>query len=221
MLVPIVAFLAALRAPLVCIDPGHPSEVGVGTRGLKLTELHAVWDVAKRLESTLIDNGYRVVLTKKTEDQFVANKDRSEVANRSNADLFLRLHCDAADGSGFAVYFPDRQGTSQGKTGPSPKLLKRIRPIATRFHAAFAKSLAGELNDNGLKSDLKTLVGSRQGALTGSIFSEVPVLLVELVVLTNRKDEIWLTSQSGRRKIVEALASGVDAALGRPRESPV
>src|SRR5262249_1266358 len=41
-----------------------------------------------------------------------------------------------------------------------------------------------KLRDNGVKGDEDTLIGGRQGALTGSIFSEEPTLLVEMVFLT-------------------------------------
>lgn len=76
-----------------------------------------------------------------------------------------------------------------------------------------AKSLKGSLRDNGLKTDVQTAVGAKQGALTGSIFSQVPAVLVEMVVLTNRRDEAFILSKSGRAKMVEALTAGVLAAV--------
>ena len=47
-------------APVVCLDPGHSSEVGPGTRGRSLTELHANWIVALRLKGLLERDGFRV-----------------------------------------------------------------------------------------------------------------------------------------------------------------
>ena len=38
------------RAQTVCIDPGHPSEVGEGTRGKRITEMKAAWKVALLLK---------------------------------------------------------------------------------------------------------------------------------------------------------------------------
>lgn len=136
-LLPIAACLASTGT--ICIDPGHPSEVGRGTHGRHVSEIHVAWEVAKRLETILEGKGYKVVMTKHSEKEFVKNRERADIANRSHADLMVRLHCDAAAGSGFTTYFPDRQGTSDGMTGPDPALIARIAPIAKRFNAVLAR----------------------------------------------------------------------------------
>ncbi len=156
--------------------------------------------------------GYRVVLTKKALEEKVLNKERAFVANRSGANLMVRLHCDASSGSGFTVYYPTQQGRSKGVRGPSKEVLSRSNILARKFHGAMAVALRGKLKDNGLKSDLKTHIGGKQGALTGLIYSKVPVLLVEMVVLTNPKDEAFIRSSEGKEVMVGALVKGVLAA---------
>jgi N-acetylmuramoyl-L-alanine amidase len=202
-----------LRGKVICLDPGHPSEVGRGTQGKKLTEIQVAWRMALLVKSKLQAMGAKVVLTKTSEGQFVRNRARAEAANQAHADFMLRLHCDAAAGSGFTTYYPTQQGTAGGKTGPDPDLLTRTKPIAERFHVAFAKAMKGKLPDLGLKSDLKTAVGARQGALTGSIFSIVPVVLVEMVVLTNPKDEAFIANKANQNSYAKALCAGVIAAV--------
>lgn len=198
----------------VCIDPGHPSEVGRGTKGRRITEIEAAWRVALLLRVRLEKQGMRVVLTKTRRDQRVTNRERARIANRAEADLMVRLHCDAARGSGIASYAPDRKGTARdGTRGPSDAVIAASRRRARLFHAALTKALAPFLPDLGLKSDAQTAVGGRQGALTGSIFSEVPVVLVEMCVLTNPKDEAFIASQRGQERMADALAKGVAAAL--------
>jgi N-acetylmuramoyl-L-alanine amidase len=206
----------AVAPKTVCIDPGHPSEVGLGTRGRKLTELHANWTIAVKLRDLLQKDGFRVVMTKGAEKEFVRNRRRAEIANAAKADLMVRLHCDGSPRSGFAVYYPDRQGKSEGRTGPSAEVIRRTAPLARRFHAALSAGLKGELDDQGLMSDIKTAVGGKQGALTGSIFSKVPVVLVEMATITLKRDEAFMLSQVGQRKMSEALAAGVKAALRPP-----
>ncbi len=198
---------------LVCIDPGHPSEVGRGTQGRKLTEIEVAWSVANLLKSDLELQGVRVVMTKHTQEQFVSNRARAAVANKAGADLMVRLHCDAANGSGFTTYFPDQVGHSQGFAGPSASLLSREPKIAQAFQHRLASELRGFLRDNGLKGDEDTAVGRKQGALTGSIFSQVPVVLVEMVVLTNRSDEEKVETRQGRNRLAHALAAATMAAL--------
>lgn len=199
----------------ICIDPGHPSEVGEGTRGKKLTEMRAAWLVAKRLETILKAAGHETKLTKSREKEFVKNRKRAEIANAFGADLHVRLHCDSEGGTGFWTYFPDRQGTdSTGKRGPSGSVIVACKEKAPKFHAALAVGLKGALRDNGCQPDVRTFVGGKQGALTGSIWSQVPVVLVEMCVLSNAKDEAFLTSEKGQDQMAQALAAGVAAACG-------
>ena len=190
----------------ICIDPGHPSEVGAGTRGKSVTEIHIAWAVAKKLELILKDKHVQVVLTKQSENEFVKNVDRAKIGNECHADLLVRLHCDAASGSGFTTYYPDRQGSQDGFTGPDPELIKQIGPIAKRFHSVLKEDLKGFLQDNGLLSDIKTAVGSKYGALIASMHSKVPVVLVEMCVLTNPKDEALVSTDEGQAKLASALA---------------
>ena len=42
---------------VVCIDPGHPSEIGSGTKGKVLTELEAAWKRPLDLDQTLVAGG--------------------------------------------------------------------------------------------------------------------------------------------------------------------
>lgn len=205
------------RPIAICIDPGHPSEVGRGTRGKEVTEIHVAWEVAKRMERILQSRNVKVALTKQAEDQFVKNVDRAKLANEFHADLTVRLHCDASSGTGFATYFPDRQGTQEGYTGPSLELIERIRPIADRFHSALKGALSGFLKDNGLKSDTKTAVGAKYGALIGSIHSTVPVVLVEMCVLTNPSDEAKVSTPDGQERLALALAEACIKSLVKPQ----
>jgi N-acetylmuramoyl-L-alanine amidase len=204
-------------AQVVCIDPGHPSEVGRGTEGKKLTEIHANWTQALLLKKRLQKLGFRVVMTKKSEAEFVRNKKRAEIANHAHADLMVRLHCDASSGSGFTSYAPSQQGSDHGFKGPSFQIIRSSQAKAKIFHEALARSLTGKLPDNGLKTDRATAVGAQHGALVGSIYSKVPVVLVEMVVLTNPKDEAFLRSAKGQAAMADALTAGVVAVLGKPR----
>jgi N-acetylmuramoyl-L-alanine amidase len=200
----------AAAPPLICIDPGHPSEVSSGaTVQNGTTEVHVAWVVALKLQKILEAKGYRVVLTKGAEDQLVRNKERALIANRAGAALMVRLHCDASTERGFALYYPDRQGTTQGVTGPTEAVMDASGRAARAIHAGMAEALRGLLEDGGVRGDSKTLVGSRQGALTGSILSEVPVVTIERVVLSNKGDAEFIKSEEGQRKMAQAIADGI------------
>lgn len=213
----LIGLQPALAAQTICLDPGHPSEVGRGASGKRITEIKAVWLVSVELKKLLEKEGYKVVMTKKSEGEFVRNRQRAEIANSAKADLLLRLHCDAAPTSGFASYYPSRQGTAQGKTGPSKDVVRKSGEAAKKFHSAVVKALDGKLRDRGLKTDLHTAIGAKQGALTGSIFSEVPVILVEMAVLSHDSDDRFMASKEGRALMAKALLAGVKAAVPRKR----
>jgi len=200
-------------AQTICIDPGHPSEVGRGATGKKISEMTVAWKTAVALKPMLQKAGYRVVLTKTSEKQFVSNRDRARIANRSGANLLLRLHCDAGPKSGFVTYYPDRTITLPDRTGPSARTLAASKQSAQLFHPAVIKSLNGALWDAGLKTDRDTAVGKKQGALTGSIYSEVPVILVEMLVITNPRDEAWITRPGNIDCLAKALFAGIRAAV--------
>jgi N-acetylmuramoyl-L-alanine amidase len=128
----------------------------------------------------------------------------------------VRLHCDASIQSGFAVYYPDRRGqTKDGTSGPSPSVIEGSRRAAEAVRAGMAEGLAGALRDNGVRTDYQTKVGREQGgALTGSIYSEVPVVTIEMVVLSDRDDAEFIKAEAGQRRMAEAIADGIARFVG-------
>jgi len=208
---------AAPPLPVVCIDPGHPSEGNAGTtvqNGLR--EVEVVYDVAVELGALLEREGIaRTVLTRdfrgydEQTDVRVTNRRRAEIANEAGAALLLRLHCDTGSGRGFAVYHPDREGEKDGFRGPPESLRVESLRAAEAVHAGLAGQLGDRLVDGGVRGESRTYVGSRQGALTGSIHSRIPAVTVELVVLSHPEDAAFIGSDEGRRALAAALAAGV------------
>jgi len=204
-------------AQTICLDPGHPSEAGRGATGRNTTEIKVAWRIAVLVKAKLQADGYQVVMTKSKEQQYVTNKRRAEVANGAGAALLLRLHCDAGSDSGFGVYYPGQVGRARdGHTGPSAEVLRQSKLAAERFQAALSTQLKGQLHDRGLMTDKQTAIGAKQGgALTGSIYSQVPTVLVEMVVLTNQHDEAFVMSKAGEKTLSDAIAVAAEAAVGK------
>ncbi len=212
-----LAPLSAL-AQRICVDPGHGRKT-VGTTGKRVAEYKVCWEVAQRLKEALEKQGMEVVLTKERVERDVPNSERAEIANRAKVDLMVRLHCDADNDHGIATFYPAKQGKIRGKSGPDESVIESSRASAARFHKALIKSLDGALKNRGLRTDSQTAVGRRLGgALEGSIYAKIPVLLVEMCVLRNAKDEAFITSKEGREKLVAALAAGVKAATAHDKE---
>ena len=199
----------------VCIDPGHPSENNDGRQLLNgVREVEINWAVAQALRSLLEQNGYSVVLTKSSLGEYVTNKRRAEIANEAAADLMLRLHADSAGPGGFTIYYPRRQGVAKGVRGPAPEVLEGSERAAKTFHRGMAAVLRQELKDNGIKGDEQTFIGGKQGALTGSIHSKVPALLIEMANLAKSQDAKWIAKTANQETMAKALLAGVAAVAG-------
>jgi N-acetylmuramoyl-L-alanine amidase len=198
------------QSTIVCLDPGHPSEVNSGaTIQNGTSEVHIAWAVALKVRTLLEARGIKVVMTKTREDQLVRNKDRALFANDSGASLMVRLHCDAGESEGFALYVPDRQAKKEGITGPSQDVIERSWLLAGALHTVMANDLKGALNDAGVRGDSATAVGSKQGALTASIFSTIPIVTIEMVVLSNKSDAEFIKSDAGQQRMSRAIADGI------------
>jgi N-acetylmuramoyl-L-alanine amidase len=201
--------------PLICVDPGHPNSFSAGTTMINGTnEARINWQVSVRLERILKEKGFEVLMTRSSETQSVENKDRALLCNA--ASLAVHLHCESTPGSGFALYYPDRQGTydykddpDNGFKGPSRQVMTDSLVLAQAMQTSMRTGLAGSLADLGVKGDSRTQVGESQGALTFSIFSKIPTLTIEMVVLTNKRDAAFIKSVEGQEKMAQAIAAGI------------
>jgi N-acetylmuramoyl-L-alanine amidase len=207
------AFASDLRAKTpfrVCIDPGHPSENSDGRQLLNgVREVDVAWAVAQELRKLLEQNGYTAILTKSSLGEMVTNKKRAEIANEAAADLMLRLHADSEGPSGFTIYHPRKQGQVRGVRGPSPEMIEASARAAKAFHRGLASELSQHLKDNGIRGDEQTFIGGKQGALTGSIYSKVPALLIEMVNLSKPADAKWISDPANQQIFAKALLAGV------------
>jgi N-acetylmuramoyl-L-alanine amidase len=79
----------------VCIDPGHGGS-SPGTSGHGLVEKVLNLEVSLELEKLLVNAGVEVVMTRRM-DVNVSLKDRTDLANSRNCDLFVSVHHNGFD----------------------------------------------------------------------------------------------------------------------------
>ena len=103
------------RDVLVVIDPGHggedPGAIGVGRIQEKNVVLAISREIVKELNAT---NGYRAELVR-TGDYYVALRERTQIARKKRADMFVSVHADAfssASVRGASVYTLSERGAS-------------------------------------------------------------------------------------------------------------
>lgn len=102
--------------PLVVIDAGHGGkDPGAGSGSLR--EKDVTLALAKALRAELLKRGgMRVALTR-SDDRFLVLSERTAIARRLNADLFISIHADStgdnAEASGASVYTLSNKGTNE------------------------------------------------------------------------------------------------------------
>jgi len=220
--------------PRIVIDPGHGGRDGgaVGTRGTKEKDITLKTGLA--LARLLREEGLFEVMLTRTKDKFVALSERSRMANKFNADLFISLHCNASKGrndSGYEVYI-----LSETASDPEAARLAEFENAVIKYEdrskedeAAAAILVAMSMVENlNASSELAALVAQaldgrvdikNRGVKKASFYvlkgTNAAAVLHELAYLTNKKDEARLRSAKYRRRIVDGLYAGVLAYAGR------
>jgi N-acetylmuramoyl-L-alanine amidase len=126
-------------------------------------------------------------------DVNIPNSKRAKFANRQKADLFIRLHCDAAGSTrGFLTLTPKKNKWTK-------KFYRRSMRAAKIIHKAVLKRT--KARDRGV---------NKRGDLSGFNHAKVPSVLFEMGVMTNAKDDRLLASKKYQIKLAKGIADGVD-----------
>jgi N-acetylmuramoyl-L-alanine amidase len=210
----------------IVIDPGHGGhDPGAKARGLSESDL--VLDVALRLEKLLLkQQGVEVVLTRRT-NTFVSLEERTEIANREGADLFLSIHVNAsADASarGVETYFlnfaanPEAEAVAARENAGAARNMRHLPEIVKAialnnkidesrdFAAAVQRALHADMKK--VNKDVRNL-GVKQAPFMVLIGATMPSILAEISFLTNKQDATFLKTEKYRQQIAEALLAGV------------
>jgi N-acetylmuramoyl-L-alanine amidase len=210
----------------IVIDPGHGGH-DPGAMAFDVSEAALALDIALRLEALLLKRpGIEVLLTRRT-DEYVALEQRTAIANRESADLFLSIHVNAsANGSarGVETYFlnfaltPEaelvaaRENAASGRTMNSlPDIVKAIalnnkidesKDFATTMQRALVQRLRA--SNAGVKD-----LGVKQAPFVVLVRAAMPAVLAEVSFITNRQEAGLLKSDAYRQRMAEALLNGI------------
>jgi N-acetylmuramoyl-L-alanine amidase len=210
----------------IVIDPGHGGhDPGAQANGVSEAEL--VLDVARRLEALLHDQpGFEVVLTRRT-NEFIPLQERTAIANREGADLFLSIHANSSphkDTRGVETYFLNfaqspqaeavaaRENASSAQAmGVLPQIVKAIalnnkltesREFAALVQGSLTRRLAVQ---NKAVRDL----GVKQAPFVVLIGAQMPSVLAEISFLTNKTEAGLLRQDAYRQRIAQALCDSI------------
>ncbi len=211
----------------IVVDAGHggrdPGAIGPGGTYEKNVTLALAKKLAKKLKSTL---GCEVILTRST-DVFLPLEERTAIANKVGADLFISLHANANTSHkpyGIETYYLNFSKNDKAaavaarENGTSLKQVSDLELIlfdlmanskineSSRLAAEIQKGLVTGLRRN--YGQIKDL-GVRQGPFYVLLGATMPSVLVETAFISNSREEKRLTSSKYQERAVDAIAQAV------------
>ena len=201
---------------VICIDPGHQTKgdmsqelvapgssekkfkVSWGTQGVatKIPEYELTLSASKILKKDLEQMGFKVIMTRETNDVHITNSERAIFANDNNADLVIRIHADGSDDSsttGASLHIPSQDSQYTSKIYPESNECSKLISL--------------QMKQDGFK------VNSiyQRSDLTGFNWSKVPVVLVEMGFMSNPEEDQKMAETSYQEKMMKSVAEGAQA----------
>jgi len=216
-------------APLIVVDAGHggkdqgaKSRTGLHEKNINLT-------IARHVKTILVNRfKYRVVMTRK-DDTFIPLKERSEIANNRNADLFVSIHANAAErksAHGIETYFlgttnndralavAARENGELVQSVKDDQVQEILASLITTTKINDSSRLAGTVQDNLFRSSRKKFrelknLGVKEGPFYVLHGADMPSILVEVGFLTNRKESRMLSKPDYLYRLASSVAEGI------------
>jgi N-acetylmuramoyl-L-alanine amidase len=210
----------------VVIDAGHGGH-DPGAQGNGVNESELTLDVATRLSKLLQKQpGVEVVMTRDT-DVFVPLEERTAIANREGADLFLSIHANASRNpraAGVETYFlnfasnQDAEAVAARENSGSARAMHSLPDIVKAIALNNKLDESRDFADIVQRSMVKRLstrnkqlrdLGVKQAPFVVLIGASMPSVLAEISFVTHRQEGQLLKSTAYRQQIAEALYDAV------------
>lgn len=190
----------AISAEEEAIGPGASEEKHKYTKNGQgaysgQSEADLCLQVAKKARDELQDKGYKVFLTREDNDTLLSNTERSQIANKYKADVFVRINANS-----------DKNGEKNGSFCIIPS---EDNPYVSSMYGEcrrLAESLIGTYCEE---------TGMANGGCMerddniGINWSNMPVTVLELGYLTNQSDDYKMEKENFRDQMAEGLAKGI------------
>jgi len=218
----------------IVIDAGHGGK-DPGASGKYSREKDVVLAIALKT-GKLLEKKYpnmKVIYTRKT-DVFIPLKERAEIANRNNADLFISIHCNSNKSSqphgtetyvmglhkseanlnvakkeNAAILFEDDYQLQYEGFDPNSDESHIIFNFFQNSFLSYNLDFASKVEDEFSKNTPLTNRGVKQAGFWVLYKTTMPGALIETGFLSNTKDEKYLNSKTGQQKISEAIVQAI------------
>ena len=225
----IVHRVGARRVERVVLDPGHggTDPGAIGLRGLR--EKDVTLDIAHRAAPIIARELGIVTMLTRDVDEYVALDERAAHANAFGADLFISIHCNAAENTGsdgIVTFVLD---------GSSDAAASRVAALENSASAAASEELAAafrRIQDSAVlersvqfaqllqRAAIASVQGgygriSDQGVRRAGFYvlagAVMPAVLFEVSFISNPEAEIRLNTGDYRQKLADSVVNAVRA----------
>lgn len=210
----------------VVIDAGHGGH-DPGARGNGIMESELTLDVALRVQKLLQKQpGIDVVMTRDS-DVYIPLEERTAIANREGADLFLSIHANASrnvHARGIETYFlnfamnPEAEAVAARENANSAQAMHSlpeiVRAIALNNKINESRDLAATVQRSmakrmGARNRALKDLGVKQAPFVVLIGAVMPSVLAEISFVTNKQDGALLKTAAYRQQIAQALCDAI------------
>ncbi len=212
--------------PVVVIDPGHGGrDAGAVANGYKEKDINLA--VTLELAKILKGYGYKVILTREG-DEYVPLSKRARIANRSGADMFVSIHCNASmdkGADGLETYFLSESRTSEeravallensaikydlGNLNPTDEVGIIVGDLIQTLILEQSYKLAGYIHGKAIEYKLSKDRGLKQAGFYVLKWVSMPSVLIEIGFITNKKEVEKLASKDYQKRVAKAIAEGI------------
>ncbi|NRD22442.1 N-acetylmuramoyl-L-alanine amidase [Winogradskyella litoriviva] len=207
-------------------DPGRPTKNGYKEKDIALK---VVLELGKQLEK---DPDVKVIYTRKT-DVFLELHERSAIANKADADLFVSVHCNAhhtqaygtetyvlgakndernmsvAKAENEVIFLEDNHEEHYEGFDPSSPESVIALGIEQEFYVEQSIVLARKVEDNFAGKLKRKSRGIKQLSLWVLHNTYMPSVLIETGFITNKTEGAFLNSKNGQTKIATAIKDAI------------
>lgn len=202
---------------LIVIDPGHQQyantgqepvgpgasetkiKVSGGTSGIAsgVPEYQLTLDIGLQLRDELEARGYKVIMVRETNEVDISNSERADVANRADADAFIRIHANGSD--------------NHGATG-AMTICQTPGNIYNGDLYADSRALSDcVLNAYTAATGIDYEYVWETDTMSGINWCSVPVTIVEMGYMTNSEEDMKMQDPQFQEKMTDGIADGIDA----------
>lgn len=222
----------------IVLDPGHGGHDPGAVGPKNLYEKDVVLDIALKLKKILMEDPLNEVFLTRERDVFIPLEERTALANRKDADLFVSLHANASprrEAKGIETYllnWTDDEEAIRVAARENAISLKKMRAMNKQMDIVdviksdlirenkrdesiklanyIQRSLVSNLNDR--KKRIINL-GVKQALFYVLFGAKMPSVLVEVSFISNPEEAGLLSDDSYRTEIAKGIAKGLDTYL--------